>query len=147
EFVALGEHAPLDPVAHFLRGEVTVLIGQSGVGKSTLLNSMNASLDIETGEISQSLGRGRHTTRHVELIPLHDGLVADTPGFSSLDFTHVEAEELSNYFREMRPLRKQCKFRQCLHRREPHCAIKQAVEDQEIQRYRYEHYVQFLQEI
>lgn len=146
-FLALQEGAHLDAIVNFFKGEVTVLIGQSGVGKSTLLNCINPELNIKTGEISKSLGRGRHTTRHVELISINDGLVADTPGFSSLELSEIEASELSNCFIEMRKMRNECKFRQCLHQNEPQCAVKRAVEAGNISSYRYDHYLQFLQEI
>ncbi|MFD1204103.1 MULTISPECIES: ribosome small subunit-dependent GTPase A [Sporosarcina] len=131
----------------FLAGKTTVLAGQSGVGKSTLLNTLIPELSLKTGEISEALGRGRHTTRHVELIEVGDGLVADTPGFSSLDFDHVEKEELRDTFIEMAETAHECKFRGCLHLKEPGCAVKEKVETGEILPHRYEHYVQFLKEI
>jgi ribosome biogenesis GTPase / thiamine phosphate phosphatase len=129
------------------KDKVTVFAGQSGVGKSSLLNAINPDLMLETNEISSHLGRGKHTTRHVELILFGNGLVADTPGFSSLDFLNIEAEDLSKYFPEMDERRGSCKFRMCSHTSEPKCAIKQGVEDEEIPGFRYEHYVSFLQEI
>ncbi|MFC7363737.1 MULTISPECIES: ribosome small subunit-dependent GTPase A [Bhargavaea] len=134
----------LDPI---IRGKTTVLTGQSGVGKSTLLNTLMPELELKTDEISDSLGRGRHTTRHVELIEFAGGLVADTPGFSSLDFDHLEKEELSGCFAEFSELAENCKFRGCLHLKEPKCAVKAAVESGEAEQFRYDHYVQFLQEI
>lgn len=130
-----------------LKGKMTVLAGQSGVGKSTIMNTLIPELNLKTGEISQSLGRGKHTTRHVELIEVGEGLLADTPGFSSLDFTHIEKNELSSYFPEMDRLSENCKFRGCLHLKEPNCAVKEAVEQGNVANYRYEHYLQLLQEI
>lgn len=130
-----------------LQGKTTVLAGQSGVGKSTLLNTLIPNLNIKTDDISQSLGRGKHTTRHVELIEVNSGLLADTPGFSSLDFDNIEKEELTAYFPEFERLSDGCKFRGCLHIKEPKCAVKEALESGEIRPYRYEHYEQFLQEI
>src|SRR5699024_5355405 len=89
-FVDLKNQASLlQVIKEQLKDEVTVLIGQSGVGKSSLLNKISPNLQIQTGEISKSLGRGKHTTRHVELIEINEGLVADTPGFSSLEFTEL----------------------------------------------------------
>jgi ribosome biogenesis GTPase / thiamine phosphate phosphatase len=129
------------------KDKVTVFAGQSGVGKSSLLNAINPDLMLETNEISTHLGRGKHTTRHVELIMFGNGLVADTPGFSSLDFVDIEAEELSKLFPEMDERRGNCKFRGCTHTSEPKCAIKAGVEEGEIPEFRYEHYVSFLQEI
>lgn len=131
----------------YLKGKTTVLAGQSGVGKSTLLNTLIPELSLKTGEISEALGRGRHTTRHVELLEVADGLVADTPGFSSLDFDHIEKEELRDYFIEMESTAHACKFRGCLHLKEPGCAVKDKVETGEILQSRYNHYLQFLQEI
>ncbi len=127
--------------------QITVIAGQSGVGKSSLLNVLKPELELKTNDISTSLGRGKHTTRHVELISFGEGLVADTPGFSSLEFLTLEVEELSHCFPEMSRLSEDCKFRGCLHVKEPKCAVKQAVEYQAIPAYRYEHYLQFVEEI
>ncbi len=131
----------------YLEEKTTVLAGQSGVGKSTLLNTLIPELSLKTGEISEALGRGRHTTRHVELLEVAGGLVADTPGFSSLDFDHIEKEELRDYFVEMENVANECKFRGCLHLKEPGCAVKQKVETGDILQSRYNNYLQFLQEI
>lgn len=129
-----------------LLGEKTsVLAGQSGVGKSTLLNTLLPKLALKTGEISTALGRGKHTTRHVELIDVGNGLLADTPGFSTFEMDHIEKEELSSCFIEMSKY--SCKFRGCMHVKEPGCAVKEALEKGEIASHRYEHYLQFLEEI
>lgn len=131
----------------YLSNEVTVIAGQSGVGKSSILNLLDDTLELKTGEISDSLGRGKHTTRHVELLNVFNGLVADTPGFSSLDFSEIELEDLSSYFPEFRERMPACKFRGCLHLKEPKCAVKAALEDGEIAESRYKNYVKFLEEI
>ncbi|MEK4629596.1 MAG: ribosome small subunit-dependent GTPase A [Solibacillus sp.] len=136
--------AKIEPL---LQGKTSVLAGQSGVGKSTLLNTLLPELELKTGIISKSLGRGKHTTRHVELIEVCGGLLADTPGFSSFDFDTIEKEELTSCFPEFLRLSEDCKFRGCLHKKEPKCAVKAALEAGEIRPYRYEHYEQFLQEI
>lgn len=127
--------------------KITVFAGQSGVGKSSLLNAMSPDLALKTNDISSHLGRGKHTTRHVELIHTAEGLVADTPGFSSLEFTGIEAEDLGLYFLEIRERSVDCKFRGCLHVKEPGCAVKEAVENEQIREYRYQHYLEFLTEI
>ncbi|MBU8638361.1 MULTISPECIES: ribosome small subunit-dependent GTPase A [Bacillus] len=131
---------------HF-HNKITVFAGQSGVGKSSLLNAMSPELALKTDDISSHLGRGKHTTRHVELIQTANGLIADTPGFSSLEFTGIEAEDLGLYFLDIRDRSADCKFRGCLHVKEPGCAIKDAVEQDQIKEYRYQHYLEFLTEI
>jgi ribosome biogenesis GTPase len=142
-----GEEELVDRLQPILKEKTSVLAGQSGVGKSTLLNTLIPDLNLKTGIISQSLGRGKHTTRHVELIEVCNGLLADTPGFSSFDFDEIEKEELGACFPEMARIAEDCKFRGCLHLKEPKCAVKAAVETGEIRDYRYKHYKQFLQEI
>ncbi|UQZ36343.1 ribosome small subunit-dependent GTPase A [Paenibacillus sp. PK3_47] len=131
-----------------LAGGVSVFAGQSGVGKSTLLNRLVPGLELETGEISLRLGRGRHTTRHVELMDIgNGGFVADTPGFSQLDFLELGVEELSVCFREFASYAENCKFRGCSHLHEPGCRVLDAVEAGEIAGSRYEHYKLFYNEM
>lgn len=127
--------------------KLTVFMGQSGAGKSTLLNQILPELQLKTGEISDALGRGRHTTRHVELLEIAGGLVADTPGFSAIDFLSIEAVELPREFPEFVARLDQCRFRECQHLNEPDCAIKAAVESGEIAQSRYDNYQQFMSEI
>ncbi|WHX47539.1 ribosome small subunit-dependent GTPase A [Paenibacillus woosongensis] len=137
-----------DEVKARLAGHISVFAGQSGVGKSSLLNAMLPGLSLETSEISLKLGRGRHTTRHVELIELDNGgYVADTPGFSQLDFLELGVEELSSCFIEFSEYAEQCKFRGCSHLHEPGCRVRAAVEEGEIVSSRYKHYVQFYEEM
>ncbi|MYL48755.1 ribosome small subunit-dependent GTPase A [Halobacillus litoralis] len=144
---AVDDTESMDQVQSHLAGRTTVIAGQSGVGKSSLLNSIDPRLSIDTDEISESLGRGKHTTRHVELYEIADGLVADTPGFSSLEFGELELDQLPECFPEFVEVQNDCKFRGCLHHKEPKCAVKSAVENGEISDQRYEHYLQFLNEI
>lgn len=147
EFVISKEGSELTHLNHYFSNKVTVIAGQSGVGKSSILNALNPSLLIETDEISMSLGRGKHTTRHVELVEVGDGLVADTPGFSMLEFSDIELEDLADCFPEMRERKEACKFRGCMHHKEPACAIKEAVDTGEIKDYRYQSYLSFFEEI
>ncbi|MDG5470243.1 ribosome small subunit-dependent GTPase A [Jeotgalibacillus sp. ET6] len=137
----------LDTLIPYLEDKISVFAGQSGVGKSSILNALRPDLDIKTDQISSSLGRGKHTTRHVELLSIGTGLVADTPGFSALEFSELELEELPFCFPEMVHYGEQCKFRGCLHMNEPKCAVKSAVEEKNIPEYRYHHYQQFYEEI
>ncbi|WP_188205760.1 ribosome small subunit-dependent GTPase A [Alkalibacillus aidingensis] len=131
----------------YLKDKVSVIAGQSGVGKSTILNNLDPHLNIETGDISKSLGRGKHTTRHVELFMVGGGFVADTPGFSALEFDELSLEDIRFCFREFLLYEESCKFRGCYHINEPKCAIKKAVQDGEIEEFRYHHYQQFYEEI
>ncbi|MFD2612928.1 ribosome small subunit-dependent GTPase A [Paenibacillus gansuensis] len=138
----------VEEVRDRLAGTISVFSGQSGVGKSTLLNRIVPGLTLETNEISMKLGRGKHTTRHVELIHLENGgVVADTPGFSQLDFLNIEPEELGSCFVEFAALAPQCKFRGCLHQNEPKCAVIDAKEAGTVAASRYDHYLQFLTEM
>lgn len=144
---AVNDSDSMDEIQAHLAGRTTVIAGQSGVGKSSLLNSIDPRLSIDTDEISESLGRGKHTTRHVELYDISGGLVADTPGFSSLEFGDLELEQLPECFPEFVEVQNDCKFRGCLHHKEPKCAVKAGVENGGISEHRYDHYLQFMQEI
>ncbi|SEK83896.1 ribosome biogenesis GTPase [Carnobacterium iners] len=142
-----SNHAAIEELIAYFPNKLTVFMGQSGAGKSTLLNQIAPELDLKTGIISSALGRGKHTTRHVELIPLYDGLVADTPGFSSIDFLEIETEELPELFLEFVEVQDLCRFRSCMHRNEPGCQVQKEVSEGTIQAYRYKHYLQYLDEI
>lgn len=139
----------IDKVFKLLAGKISVLAGQSGVGKSSLLNAINPQFQLNTAEISKALGRGKHTTRHVELFKVANGLVADTPGFSSLDFQELSIDEeiLSEAFIEFYELSNECKFRGCLHINEPKCAVKAKLETNPIYDARYQNYKNFMEEI
>lgn len=133
----------LEQIKHIFQDKITVFTGQSGAGKSTLLNHLDAQLQLKTSEISYALGRGKHTTRHVELIPLFGGLVADTPGFSALDFEMNKAS-IRDQFKEFEMYKEYCKYKDCMHDKEDHCMVKDKVEDGTILKSRYENYIQFI---
>lgn len=135
-------------VKEILTDGISAFTGNSGVGKSTLLNAIDSRLGLATGEISDKLGRGRHTTRHCELFPLGGGYVADTPGFSSLDlerYEHIKKEELPDCFPEFAPYLGKCRFTSCTHVNDKGCAVVEAVENGEIQKTRHESYVAMYQ--
>ena len=125
-----------------LSSSVVALCGQTGSGKSSLLNKIDASLHLKTGEVSESLGRGKHTTRLVELLEVNNGLIADTPGFSSLDL-NIDRKELKKYYPEFN---KPCKYRSCMHIKEDGCAIIDMVNNGKIPRWRYDNYLKFINE-
>lgn len=131
-----------------LEGKTTVVAGPSGVGKSSLTNLLQEHVQMETGEISQKLKRGKHTTRHSQVIPVNaDTFLMDTPGFSSLDTIDVPKEELRFYFPEFGEYEGQCRFNGCLHVDEPDCAVKQGVASGTISASRYENYKMFYKEL
>ena len=127
-----------------LKEKITVFTGQSGAGKSTLLNSLDSSLNLKTDQISYALGRGKHTTRHVELLSMYDGLVADTPGFSSLDFREMTNSDIRDNFIEFNEYKEECKYKDCMHDKESDCAIKTKVKENIIKPSRYENYLKFI---
>lgn len=148
----------VDELASHLRGRVTVVAGQSGVGKSSLLNAIAPGLSLRTGTVSVRGDRGRHTTRHVELLPMSDpapdgagddpsGWVADAPGFSRLDLNPIPRDHLAALFPELAVWSEQCRFRGCLHEREPGCAVAGAVREGAVDAGRYNRYLGFLAEI
>lgn len=128
---------------HQLTGKISVVMGQTGAGKSTLLNHLSPKLALATGEISQALQRGKHTTRKVSLLNVNGALIADTPGFSSYEAFEMTVNQLPMYFPEMLSLSANCRFRGCLHLKEPGCAVKNAVDDGKIMHSRYENYLAF----
>ncbi|MHB1044018.1 MAG: ribosome small subunit-dependent GTPase A [Eubacteriales bacterium] len=138
----------LDGFKKYLQGHLSVLAGPSGVGKSTLLNAILPGISLRTGEISAKPRSGKHTTRHVELIPMPGGgLVADTPGFSSLSLPEMKPGELSALYPEMASRGAGCRFSGCLHYKEPDCEVKLAAESGEINGFRYRQYIEFLEEL
>ena len=141
----------VERVKALLPGKITAFTGNSGVGKSTLLNRIDARFRLETGEISRKLGRGRHTTRKVELLPLEGGgYVADTPGFSAIQMERydvVRKEQLPYCFREFEPYLGECRFPSCSHTCEKGCAVLEAVREGKISRSRHESYAVLYQEV
>lgn len=140
--VRVYKHQSLEALAAVIQDKISVLTGQSGVGKSTLLNRLNPEFVLRTQEISKALGRGKHTTRHVELFEVAKGWVADTPGFSSLEFTSIQKSHLEQLVHEFAPYRNDCFFRDCTHENEPKCAVKTALKEGLIDKERYDHYLE-----
>lgn len=138
----------IDKVKDELAGNVVVFAGPSGVGKSSLLNEIDKNFKLQTGEVSDKIKRGKHTTRHAELLKLEcGGMVADTPGFSSLTLDDISETELKEFFIEFDEF-DDCRFgSRCIHEKEPSCAVKEAVERGEISKKRYDSYIQLLNEI
>ncbi len=132
-------------IKKLIKGKIVVLAGQTGAGKSSLLNRLDDKLHIKTDEISEALGRGKHTTRHVELYMISEGYVADTPGFSALDLKDMEKEDLKNTFIEFSNY--ECKFRDCIHKKEKECGVKTALNNKLILQSRYNNYLLFLEEL
>ncbi|MBS5937697.1 ribosome small subunit-dependent GTPase A [Clostridium sartagoforme] len=130
-----------------LESEVTVLCGPSGAGKSTLINTLIDRSHMETGAVSDKIGRGKHTTRHSELIEIENGYLVDSPGFSNIDISFIDKDELRYCFPEFEEYNHNCKFRGCIHNKEPQCAVKAAVEEGKINEYRYSFYIRILEEL
>ena len=146
-FINAKKGIGIEELKNRLEGNVTVLCGPSGAGKSTLINTLTERSHMETGSVSEKIGRGKHTTRHSELIDVLNGYIVDTPGFSTLDVNFIEKENLKYCFPDFEEYNDKCKYRGCLHYKEPGCAVKEAVENGEINKYRYEFYVRTLEEI
>jgi len=147
-FTSAIEEEGIDDLQNLLEGKTTVVAGPSGVGKSSLINILQSETEMETGEISHKTERGKHTTRHSELLRLSEkSYIVDTPGFSSLFILDLEKEELKNYFPEFLEHESDCRFQGCMHICEPDCGVKQALQDGKISRVRYENYVGLFNEI
>jgi len=147
-FISAHREEGLEELRGLLTGKTTALAGPSGVGKSTLINALAPEAGMETGSISRKIERGRHTTRHSEIIALGEGTyLMDTPGFTSLHISEIRKEELSGYYPEFRLYEPSCRFGGCAHISEPDCSVKAAVEQGKISRVRYENYRILYQEL
>lgn len=146
-FTSAGSGLGIEELKESLQGHTTVVAGPSGVGKSSIINCLQGQVTMQTGAISRKISRGRHTTRHSEIIPVNaDTFIFDTPGFSSLRILDCEKEELREFFPEFRRFEGKCRFQGCVHVDEPDCAVKQAVSEGIISTERYEHYRQLFEE-
>ena len=138
----------IEEIKALLRGKTTTVAGPSGVGKSSLTNLLQNKVQMETGEISKKLGRGRHTTRHSQIIQIEeDTWLYDTPGFTSFYVEEIEKEELRFYFREFSKYEGTCRFQGCTHTHEPGCMVKNALEEGKISKERYENYLELYGEL
>ena len=137
----------LNEILEITKNNINVLAGQTGAGKSSLLNTINPELKLKTNEISKALGRGKHTTRHVEIFEFGNGYIADTPGFSKLEFLDFKADQLKYYYPDFFEYSSLCKFHECNHIHEPKCEVKRLVEVGKIPKFRYDNYVTIYQEI
>ena len=146
-FINAKEGKGFDALKERLEHNITVLCGPSGAGKSTLLNSFIDREHMETGSVSEKIGRGKHTTRHSELIDVDNGYLVDTPGFTTLDVTFIDRDSLKYCFPEFNDYNNLCKFNGCNHYKEPKCAVKEAVEEGKINKLRYDFYIKTLEEI
>lgn len=140
--VSATEKMDIDVMRNLTKGKTTLISGHSGVGKSTLVNTMDAGLDLKVGEISDAHNKGKHTTTFAEMHPLsYGGFIIDTPGIKELGLVDMEKEEIGDYFPEMHSIKNQCKFNNCVHVNEPKCAVIAAVEKGEIALSRYTSYL------
>lgn len=147
-FVSALEKEGIEELRSILTGKTTAVAGPSGVGKSTIINCLQPEAKMETGSISEKIERGRHTTRHSEIIALgNETYIMDTPGFTSLSVSEIDKEEIALYYPEFRRYEPHCRFSGCAHIDEPDCGVKEAVERGEISRVRYENYHMLYQEI
>ena len=147
-FVSAKQDQGVEEVKAILEGKTSTVAGPSGVGKSSLINKLQSDINMETGDISEKIERGKHTTRHTEFIPIgEDTFIMDTPGFSSLAVFDMEKEELEQFYPEFDDYRDTCRFNGCSHTHEPGCGVKAAIEEGNISKARYENYKLIYEEL
>ena len=147
-FASARKEENISGIKAFLEGKTTVIAGPSGVGKSSIINLLQNDIRMETGEVSRKIDRGKHTTRHSELITINENsYIMDTPGFSSLYVNEFEKEELKYFFTEFAPYEGHCRYNGCVHVHEPGCAVKEALEKGEIHKVRYDNYLDMYDEL
>ncbi|OUP48689.1 ribosome small subunit-dependent GTPase A [Lachnoclostridium sp. An181] len=147
-FTSTVEEENIDELKKLLKGRLTAVAGPSGVGKSSIINRIQSNVNMQTGTISEKIERGKHTTRHSQLIMIdNESYIMDTPGFSSLYTNEFEKEELKHYFPEFAPYEGTCRFHGCDHVHEPGCAVRAALEEGKIAESRYQNYLEMYQEL
>lgn len=147
-FASARKEENISGIKAFLEGKTTVIAGPSGVGKSSIINLLQNDIRMETGEVSRKIDRGKHTTRHSELITINENsYIMDTPGFSSLYVNEFDKEELKYFFTEFAPYEGHCRYNGCVHVHEPGCAVKEALEKGEIHKVRYDNYLDMYDEL
>ena len=145
--ISADNNEGIEPLREKLRGKICAFGGPSGVGKSSTINAIDNTVDLRTGEVSEKIGRGKHTTRYAQLLPFDEGYIADTPGFGNLLFEDFDEKNLVDCFREFAEFEDGCKFCPCNHTHEPVCGVKEAVANGEVAQSRYQSYLDILQEI
>ena len=145
--ISADNNEGIEPLREKLRGKICAFGGPSGVGKSSTINAIDNTVDLRTGEVSEKIGRGKHTTRYAQLLPFDEGYIADTPGFGNLLFEDFDEKNLVDCFREFAEFEDGCKFCPCNHTHEPVCGVKEAVASGEVSQSRYQSYLDILQEI
>lgn len=145
--ISAANNEGVEALRERLRGKICAFGGPSGVGKSSTINAIDATVELRTGEVSEKIGRGKHTTRYAQLLPFDDGYIADTPGFGNLLIEEIDEQQLLGCFREFGDYEDSCKFCPCTHTHEPVCGVKQAVADGGVAASRYQSYLDILQEI
>ena len=145
--ISADNNEGIEPLREKLRGKICAFGGPSGVGKSSTINAIDSTVDLRTGEVSEKIGRGKHTTRYAQLLPFDEGYIADTPGFGNLLFEDFDEKNLVDCFKEFADFEDGCKFCPCNHTHEPVCGVKEAVASGEVAQTRYQSYLDILQEI